>query len=156
MNLRRGLCNARLAILHEMDYPWVARAIRGWPGSATGPEHSKAIHGSATGPEHIQSRTRLVDCPAGDLEVEYLLSRISYWEVGALASRGAVNCILAGCVPAVRIGVLSTEQVGLQEIRSIGRQASLRPSSPDCRPTVKSRAGQIRHNPHDELACVSI
>ena len=21
-----------------MDYPWVARAIRGWPGSATGPE----------------------------------------------------------------------------------------------------------------------
>ena len=22
-----------------MDYPWVARAIRGWPGSATGPEH---------------------------------------------------------------------------------------------------------------------
>ena len=52
MNLRCGLYNACQAILHEVDYPWVARAIRGWPGSATGPEHSQAIHGSATGPEH--------------------------------------------------------------------------------------------------------
>ena len=40
LNVRCGLFNARQAILHEVDYPWVARAIRGWPGSATGPEHS--------------------------------------------------------------------------------------------------------------------
>ena len=38
MLFRSGLCNARQAILYEVDYPWVARAIRGWPGSATGPE----------------------------------------------------------------------------------------------------------------------
>ena len=29
--------------MHEVDYPWVARAIRGWPGSATGPEHSESL-----------------------------------------------------------------------------------------------------------------
>ena len=29
----------------------MARAIRGWPGSANGPEHSQAIHRSAYGPE---------------------------------------------------------------------------------------------------------
>ena len=40
--------------MHEVDYPWVARAIRGWPGPATGPEHRQAIHGSATGPEQMQ------------------------------------------------------------------------------------------------------
>ena len=51
MNLRCVLCNARQAILYEVDYPWVARAIRVWPGPATGPEHSQAIHGSATGTE---------------------------------------------------------------------------------------------------------
>ena len=30
--------------------------IRGWPGSAVGPEHSQAIHGSAVGPEQIAPR----------------------------------------------------------------------------------------------------
>ena len=55
MNVRCGLCNAWQAILHEVDYPWVARAIRGWPGSATGPERSQALHGSATGPEQIRA-----------------------------------------------------------------------------------------------------
>ena len=40
-------------ILHEVGHPHLARAVRGWPGSASGTERSHAIHGSASGTEQI-------------------------------------------------------------------------------------------------------
>ena len=36
-------------ILHEVGHPHLARAVRGWPGSASGTERSHAIHGSTDG-----------------------------------------------------------------------------------------------------------
>ena len=77
LNVRYGLCNARQAILHEGDYPWVARAIRGWPGSATGAVHSQAIHGSATGPEHSGAIRDLATTSAGQLAS--LLRTVEGW-----------------------------------------------------------------------------
>ena len=47
----------------------MARAIRGWPGSANGPEHSQAIHGSATGPEHIPRATTTASHGAVNLAI---------------------------------------------------------------------------------------
>ena len=36
-------------ILHEVGHPHLARAVRGWPGSASGTERSHANHGSTDG-----------------------------------------------------------------------------------------------------------
>ena len=36
-------------ILQEVGHPHLARAVRGWPGSASGTERSHAIHGSTDG-----------------------------------------------------------------------------------------------------------
>ena len=44
-------------ILHEAGHPHLARAVRGWPGSASGTERSHAIHGSTDGtPWHRTNR----------------------------------------------------------------------------------------------------
>ena len=40
-------------ILHEVGHLHLARAVRGWPGSASGTERSHAIHGSASGTEQM-------------------------------------------------------------------------------------------------------
>ena len=66
-------------ILHEVGHPHLARAVRGWLGSASGTERSHAIHGSASGTEQI-SYWRNEKNLVGDVRLNYNLVevRISY------------------------------------------------------------------------------
>ena len=120
MNLRCGLYNAWQAILHEVDYPWVARAIRGWPGSATGPERSQAIHGSATGPEHIPKSYRPISLLSNVSKVfEKLMARriakaalrvkaLSSTQFGAIENRSAIDALFAITHPAAEVLAIPT------------------------------------------------